>query len=161
MLVECLVNGWDTSSDGRLFHSELKRSIKKEQGMKPLLRSEAFHWKDVWATYDTDKDGPVGEFVRFYKETVAPVLFAPPGERENHGERRWLDENIAAARTDPLNAFAMSPMNALLNSPPAAEVNPKQEEHRCATRRASCSPQRKPPSAHSVAEWLGLSEDYD
>ena len=92
--------------------------------MRPLLRSEGFHWKDVWATYDVDNDGSVGEaeFVRFYKETVAPVIYE---SSEDHGTARWR-QNISQGKSsapsvsDPFPVLEVSPMNALLNSPPQA-----------------------------------------
>ena len=123
-MAKAMFREWDTSGDGSLSHSELKRSIKKQAAMRPLLRSEGFHWKDVWATYDVDNDGSVGEaeFVRFYKETVAPVIYE---SSEDHGTARWR-QNISQGKSsapsvsDPFPVFEVSPMNALLNSPPQA-----------------------------------------
>ena len=59
-----MFRAWDTSGNGSLSHGELKRAMKKEATMKPLLSSESFHWKDVWARYDTNQDGSVSLWIK-------------------------------------------------------------------------------------------------
>ena len=80
-----MFRAWDTSGNGSLSHGELKRAMKKEATMKPLLSSESFHWKDVWARYDTNQDGSVGEdeFLRFFVEMAAPCLYGSREEEAN------------------------------------------------------------------------------
>jgi len=43
----------DKNTDGRLTHGELKKFIKKQPWARELTGSESFHWKDLFAQYDT------------------------------------------------------------------------------------------------------------
>jgi len=61
---------WDRDGNDNLSHGEVKKGMKKLDIFKSLISSEDFHWKDLWAKYDTDNDGSVGseEFVIMYIE---------------------------------------------------------------------------------------------
>jgi len=73
----------DKNDDGILSHTELKKHLQNQPWALPFLKSEGFHWADLWAAYDQDGDGHIdeGEFVRMYHEKLLPLQAKVPMQR--------------------------------------------------------------------------------
>jgi len=123
---------WDANANGLLSHGELKKAMKKEVSFMLLLSNDDFHWKDVWATYDINHDGSVGEeeFVRFYREIAAPCLFAPldlsleapPYADKEMSELSIVDESMAFVEVASDKADVLEEETVSAQPGPAGDV---------------------------------------
>jgi len=65
----------DKNNDDFLSHSELKTYLKKEDWAQDWVKEEDFHWSDLFAAYDGNKDGLIdrGEFGKMYVEKIQMI----------------------------------------------------------------------------------------
>ena len=71
----------DKDHDHKLSHGEIRKHLKAAPWALPWIKSEAFHWKDIWeGGWDSDNDGYLSEeeFSRFYEGVLVRLIKAAP-----------------------------------------------------------------------------------
>ena len=83
-----MFNAIDKNHDELLSHSELKKYLQNCEWGKTWVKENGIHWKELFSKYDADNDGSIGnsEFLSFYRDNLAILVTASPGDIPLEGE---------------------------------------------------------------------------
>jgi len=68
----------DKNCNGILSHTELKNYLKGQSWAQQILSGDGFHWQELFAELDLDKDGHIDleEFITFYRDNIQALVSA-------------------------------------------------------------------------------------